>query len=282
MKIARQKALPIIMNALTEDVGAGDITSAAIFERDRIVSAHIIAKEPCVFFGVDLARWIFGALDEKVVFRPLYKDGGKVKKGKNVIFLKGSIRSILAGERTALNFLGKLSGVATLTNRFVEKVKNTNAQIFGTRKTAPGLRELEIHAIMAGGGFIYRAGLWEKILIKDNHLALLGIKDAVKQVRDRHYKEIAVEVTDLKELKEALDAGADVIMLDNMDLEDIRKAVRMRDSFAKQTKARPALEVSGRVTLESVSKIAGTGIDRISIGSLTHSVSSIDFSLEII
>lgn len=279
MKIIKEKALPVIASALREDLGPGDITSAALFEKDFITGAHIIAKEPCVLAGIDIARWVFDTLDEKIDFRPFCKDGDRVEKGKKISSIRGSIKNILTGERTALNFLSRLSGVATLTNKFVRAIKGTGAEIFDTRKTTPGLRELEKYAVRIGGGTNHRMGLWDQILIKDNHLAALktnAIRDAVRKAKDRHYKNIEVEVATLKEFKEALAAGADIIMLDNIKTDDIKKAVKL----AKGTGI--LLEASGGVTLENVRAMAKTGINRISVGSLTHSTTSIDFSLEII
>lgn len=277
MKLKKEKVFPIIMTALAEDLGSGDITSALIFEKDQNVMADIVANEECVAAGIDVARWIFNALDERIIFRPFCDDGARLKKGKRLMSLKGSVRNILAGERTVLNFLGRLSGVATLTSRFVEKVKGKKAKIFDTRKTTPGLRVLEKYAVRIGGGCNHRTGLWDGILIKDNHLAGSmppKIKDAVKKAKAKGYKNIEIEVNNLKEFKEALAVGADIIMLDNMKIEDIRKAVRL-------TKSKVELEASGGITLENVARIAMTGVDRISIGSLTHSAPSIDFSLEI-
>ncbi|MEE8317480.1 MAG: carboxylating nicotinate-nucleotide diphosphorylase [Candidatus Omnitrophota bacterium] len=277
MKLVKEKVLPLIMNALTEDVGGGDVTTTSLFEKDKVVMADIITREECVLAGIDIVRWIFNALDEKIVFRSLSKDGDRVKKGKRVISLKGSIRSILAGERTALNFLGRLSGVATLTRRFVEKVKSKKVRIFDTRKTTPGLRVLEKYAVRVGGGHNHRMGLWDGILIKDNHIEGLRpvtVKDAVKKTRAKGYKNIEIELDDLKGFSDIQEAGIDIIMLDNMKIEDIRKAVRSRTSGVE-------LEVSGGVTLENVARIANTGVERISIGSLTHSAPSIDFSLGI-
>lgn len=274
MKLVKEKVLPVIMSALREDVGGGDITSAVVFEKDMSVTAGVFAGEACVVVGIDVARWIFNILDERIIFRPLYNDGDRVKKGKKIISLKGSVRNILTGERTVLNFLGRISGVATLTSRFVEKIKGSKTQIFDTRKTTPGLRLLEKYAVRLGGGQNHRTGLWDQILIKDNHLTMSTIKSAVTKAKNSHYKNIEVEVEDLSEFKEALDAGADIIMLDNMKIEDIRKAVKSAGS-------RVLLEVSGGVGLDNVAKIARTGVDRVSIGSLTHSAPSIDFSLEI-
>lgn len=284
MKLIKEKILPIIMSALNEDIGSGDITAGLMFEKDLNVRAEIIAKEDCVIAGADVVRWVFDTLDEKIEFTALYKDGAMIKKGKKVIYLKGSVKSILTGERTALNFLSRLSGVATLTSRFVEKIKGTGANILDTRKTMPGLRILEKYAVAAGGGHNHRAGLWDGILIKDNHISglkfkvkglkLKVIKDSIETAKKRGYKNIEIEVDNLKEFRAALEAGADIIMLDNMKSEDIKKAVKLRRS-------KVLLEVSGGVSLDNVRNIAKTGVDRISVGSLTHSAPSIDFSLEI-
>ncbi len=278
MKIAKEKALPIIMSALKEDMGTGDITGAVVLEKDINVTASIIAEGPCILCGVDVVKWVFNTLDERMIFNPLHKDGDRLKKNKRVASLKGSARNILTGERSALNFLARLSGISTLTGSFVEKLKGSKASIFDTRKTIPGLRELEKYAVKIGGGFNHRMGLWDQVLIKDNHLALCSMKDAIKKAKARHYKDIEVEVDDLNNFKVALEAGADIIMLDNMKIEDLRKAVKLNK---KKKGSRPLLEYSGGVRLEDVTKIAKTGVDRISVGFLTHSAPSIDFSLEI-
>ena len=278
MKINKERALPIIMSALREDVGAGDITGAVVLEKDINVTANIIAKEQCILCGVDVVKWVFDTIDERMIFNPLHKDGDRLKKNKRVASLKGSARNILTGERSALNFLARLSGISTLTGSFVEKLKGSKASIFDTRKTIPGLRELEKYAVKIGGGSNHRMGLWDQVLIKDNHLALCSMEDAIKKAKARHYKDIEVEVDDLNNFKVALEAGADIIMLDNMKIEDLRKAVRLNK---KKKGPRPLLEYSGGVRLEDVAKIAKTGVDRISVGFLTHSTPSIDFSLEI-
>lgn len=284
MKLSKEKVLPIIMAALAEDVASGDITSALIFEKDENVMAEVIANEDCVPAGLDVLRWIFDALDERIVFRPLCADGDSVKKGRKVAVLKGSVKNILAGERTALNFLGRLSGVATSTSRFTAKVKGTKAKIFDTRKTLPGLRVLEKYAVRVGGGSNHRMGLWDGVLIKDNHITATSnrqqttrgnaIRASVKKAKAKGYRNIEIEVDNFREFKDALAAGADIIMLDNMKIEDIKKAVRL-------AKSKAVLEVSGGVDLENVARIARTGIQRISIGALTHSAPSVDFSLEI-
>ncbi|MFC1621533.1 carboxylating nicotinate-nucleotide diphosphorylase [Candidatus Omnitrophota bacterium] len=278
MKLAREKILPIIMIALNEDVGSGDITSGAIFEKDMIVLADIVAKEECVLCGMDVAKWTFTALDERIIFRPIYNDGATIKKGKKIASIKGSVKNILTCERIALNFISRLSGISTLAADFVKKAKKT--KIFDTRKTMPGLRILEKYAVRVAGGYNHRMGLWDQILIKDNHLTLCSIEDAVRRAKDKHYKNIEVEVDNLKDFRKALDSGADIVMLDNMKVEDIKKAVKM-GSRLKALGSRPLLEVSGGVNMDNVAKIAKTGVDRISIGALTHSAPAVDFSLEI-
>lgn len=285
MKLAKEKVYPIIINALKEDIGAGDITGSVLFERDISMPAHIIAKEECILAGIDAARWIFDAVDEKIAFTALYKDGEKIGKGKRILSVRGSAKSILSAERTVLNFLGHLSGIATITAQFVKAVKGANVKIYDTRKTMPGLRELEKYAVKAGGGHNHRIGLWDGVLIKDNHLSGLmlntkglrqkAVREAVEAFKNKGYKNIEVEVENLPEFKEAMEAGADIIMLDNMKPEEIKKAVKLKKGSSL------ILETSGGVSLENVKKIAKTGVDRISIGKLTHSASSIDFSLEI-
>lgn len=289
MKLIKEKVFPIIISALKEDIGSGDITSSVLFEKDISLLAHITAKEECVLAGMDIARWVFDAVDEKIAFTPLRKDGERVKNGKRIISVKGSAKNILAAERTVLNFLGHLSGVATLTAEFVREVKSTGAKIYDTRKTIPGLRELEKYAVIIGGGFSYRVGLWDGIMIKDSHLEAMrvkAVKESIAAFKNRGYKNIEVEVENIAEFKQALEAGADIIMLDNMKIEDIKKAVKIvrcqaPDKKAPGTAVKPILEASGGISLENIKKIAKTGVDRISIGRLTRSAPSIDFSLEI-
>ncbi|HAZ10936.1 MAG: nicotinate-nucleotide diphosphorylase (carboxylating) [Omnitrophica bacterium GWA2_41_15] len=284
MKLTKEKVFPIIISALKEDIGSGDITSSVIFEKPVSLLAHIIVKEECILAGADVVKWVFDAVDEKIAFTALYKDGDRVKKNKRIISVRGSAKNILSAERTVLNFLGHLSGVATLTAEFVKEVKGTGARIYDTRKTTPGLREMEKYAVVAGGGFNFRIGLWDEVMIKDNHLGALredAIKKSVSIFKSRGYKNIEVEVDDIAEFKEALEAEADIIMLDNMKAEEIKKAVKLKDTKDKGRFRQVILEASGGVSLENVRKIAKTGVDRISIGKLTHSAPSIDFSLEI-
>ncbi|MBU0759698.1 MAG: carboxylating nicotinate-nucleotide diphosphorylase [Candidatus Omnitrophica bacterium] len=287
MKLVKEKVLPLIMTALAEDIGCGDITVAIVFEKDTRSRADIVAKEDCVIAGIDVAGWVFKALDERMRSVALCKDGDSVSKGEKVMHLKGPLKSMLAGERVALNFLSRLSGVATLTARFVAKTKGTRALILDTRKTMPGMRLLDKYAVSAGGGYNHRMGLWDGVLIKDNHLDSLQLTvnssrvrviiDSVKKAKVKGYKNVEIEVDNLKEFKAALDAGADIIMLDNMKPVQIKKAVqlgRLRHSDV-------LLEVSGGVNIDNVHSIAKTGVDRISIGLLTHSAPSVDFSLEL-
>ena len=259
MKLIKEKVFPIIISALKEDIGSGDITSHVIFEKDTSLLAHIVARDECVLAGVDVAKWVFDAVDEKIAFTVLHKDGDRIKKGKRVISIKGSAKNILSAERTVLNFLGHLSGIATLTSRFVKEAKATNAKIYDTRKTIPGLRELEKYAVEIGGGCNHRIGLWDGVLIKDNHLEAMAVKsrehrarvvrESVIAFKNRGYKNVEVEVENIAEFKEALEAGADIIMLDNMKAEDIRKAVKLKSSNV-------ILEASGGINLENAKKIA--------------------------
>jgi nicotinate-nucleotide pyrophosphorylase (carboxylating) len=288
MKLSKEKIFPIIISALKEDIGSGDITSSIVFEKDISLLAHIIAKEDCVIAGMDVAKWVFDAIDEKLAFIALCKDGDRIKKGKRVISVKGSAKNILSAERTVLNFIGHISGVATLTSEFVRLVKGTAANIYDTRKTIPGMRELEKYAVMVGGGHNYRIGLWDGVLIKDNHLNGLAqgprtkaVRDAIALFKNRGYKNIEVEVENLAEFKEALEAGADIIMLDNMKIEDIKKAVKLKNANIKKYGIKIMLEASGGISSDNIKNIAKAGVDRISIGRLTHSAPSIDFSLEI-
>lgn len=282
MKLTKEKVFPIIISALKEDINSGDITSSLIFEKDISVLAHIIAKEECVMAGIDVARWAFDAVNEKMAVVALCEDGDRIKKGKRIMSVKGSAKSILSAERTVLNFIGHLSGIATLTSKFVSEVKGTNAKIYNTRKTIPGLRELEKYACLVGGGNSYRIGLWDGVLIKDNHINYSkNIGKLVGLFKSRGYKNIEIEVENIAEFKEALEAEADIIMLDNMNPGEIGKAVKLKKANNKKYGTKTILEASGGIGLDNVKKIAKLGVDRISIGRLTHSAPSIDFSLEI-
>jgi len=263
----------LIEIALKEDIGSYDITTESVLPSDLKIRAFIFAKERGLICGLEIARMVFKALEPKIVFKKLVRDGEKVKLWQRIVEISGPAGKILSAERTALNFLQRLSGIATITNEFVKKVKPYKVKILDTRKTSPGLRILEKYAVRVGGGKNHRFGLWDGILIKGNHIDLVGLKLAVQRAKKLR-KRVEVETRNLKEIEEALEAGADIIMLENMDLKTIKEGVRLIGK-------RALIEVSGGVNLENVREIAKTGVDRISIGRLTHSVKSLDMSLKI-
>jgi nicotinate-nucleotide pyrophosphorylase (carboxylating) len=269
----------LVAGALAEDVGSGDVTSEATIPAEARGRARIVQKQPGVISGLGVVAETMrqcGVEDvDNLVVEGQWRDGVPT----DVLFASGSAAALLAAERTALNFLGHLSGVATLTARYVEAIAGTDAAILDTRKTTPGLRELEKAAVLAGGGRNHRMGLYDAILIKENHIALAGsLAKAVYGARTK-YPELAVEVEcrNLDEVAYAIGTGADILLLDNMDLETLRGAVRLRDENA--TGKGPSLEASGGVNLETVRGIAETGVDLISIGALTHSAPTLDFSM---
>lgn len=263
----------IIQQALKEDIGKGDITTDMLISPDLKIEAVIIAKEKGVIAGLAVAKEVFKAVDKKIIFKPNTKDAKMVFPSQAVAYIKGRARSILSAERTALNFLSHLSGIATLTGKFSDKVRPYKVKIFDTRKTLPGLRQLQKYAVRSGGGFNHRFSLDDMVLIKDNHIkAMQGCLSLPKVSKGC---KIEIEVNNLKEFKDALKIKPDIIMLDNMKLDDIKKAVKLKKG------KKPILEVSGGINLKNVSAIARTGIDRISVGALTHSAPALDFSLEI-
>ena len=274
----------LIRQALKEDIGCGDITTNALIAPKQQAKAVIVAKQGGIIAGLDIAKAIFVELDKSIKFKPLVKDGDKVKAGKKIAEITGSARAILTAERTALNFLAHLSGIATLTRQFVNRVKPYKVKIMDTRKTVPGLCILEKYAVKCSGGINHRMGLWDGVLVKENHIHIFSrgrskkIKEAIGKIRKKipRNKKIEVEVETLKELKQALDAKVDIILLDNMNIGRIKKAVAIRG------KNRALLEVSGRVNLANIRQIAKTGVDRISIGALTHSAKALDLSLLIV
>ncbi|RXG62607.1 carboxylating nicotinate-nucleotide diphosphorylase [Candidatus Atribacteria bacterium 1244-E10-H5-B2] len=268
----------IIEQALLEDIGTGDITSESIVPYDLKAKGIIKTSEEGVVAGLDIAYLIFKKLDSEIIFQEKIKDGTKVTRGKVLAEISGYARTILKGERVALNFLQRMSGIATITSKFCQQVKDFPVRIFDTRKTTPGLRILEKYAVRMGGGHNHRFGLYDAVLIKDNHIAVAGgIKSAVNSVRKQisHTVKIEVEAENLSQLQEALKVQVDTIMLDNMDLETMKEAVKM-------VKGEALIEASGGITLEKVREIARTGVDLISVGALTHSVKSLDISMEII
>lgn len=263
--------------ALAEDIGPGDATSEAVLPLDLRLRAHIVAKQAGVIAGLPVAEAVFRRVDPSVCFTPRVRDGARVEAGTVLAEVEGAARSLLAAERTALNFLQRLSGIATLTRRFVDAVAGTRAVILDTRKTHPGYRVLEKYAVRMGGGQNHRMGLYDMILIKDNHIAAAGsITEAVRRARAAYPDlPLEVEVKNVDELQEALELPVDRIMLDNFDLEAIRAAVRV-------AAGQVPLEASGGVTLERVAALAATGVDYISVGALTHSAPALDISMEVV
>ncbi|MBI3399000.1 MAG: carboxylating nicotinate-nucleotide diphosphorylase [Deltaproteobacteria bacterium] len=268
----------IIKTALAEDIGSGDITTMATVDGETEGEADIIAKENLVVAGILIAEAVFKTVDTKIDFKALVTDGDSIRKGKTIAAVSGRVSAILTGERVALNFLQRLSGIATLTSQFVNNVKGFKVKILDTRKTTPGLRVLEKYAVRMGGGFNHRFGLCNGVLIKDNHIAAVGsIAEAVCRAREKAPKNmlIEVEVKNLNEVKEAIIAGADVIMLDNMKPSVMKKAVEIIGRTA-------LVEASGGINLKNIREIAKTGVDFISVGALTHSARAVDISLEVV
>ncbi|MDO9528234.1 MAG: carboxylating nicotinate-nucleotide diphosphorylase [Syntrophales bacterium] len=267
----------LIQSALKEDIGSGDVTTSAVLSGREVGNARVVAKEDMVVAGIGIFKEVFLFSEEEVEFTDRVEDGELVKTGDVLTEMSGNLGNILTAERVALNFLQRMCGIATLTRRYVDEIRGTGAKILDTRKTTPGLRVLEKYAVMIGGGFNHRFGLYDGILIKDNHIdAAGGIIAAVEMVNKGvpHTLKIEIEVKNLREVEEALSAGVDVIMLDNMEVEEMKKAV----SFIK---GRVLVEASGNITLSNVKKIAETGVDFISIGALTHSAPSSDISLKL-
>ena len=267
--------------ALAEDLGSGDVTSRYFIPEGRRACAFVAVREDGVVSGVELAARVFSKVDSTLVVEILISDGSRVAAGALLIRVEGSARSILTAERTALNFLQHLSGVATLTARYVEQVKGTRAQILDTRKTTPGYRLLEKQAVLDGGGTNHRLGLYDRAMVKDNHLAAEGGTDAIQAAiyqleSDQPGVDVELEADNLEQARAflALD-GVDFILLDNMSLEELRTAVEMRGERSK-----PQLEASGGVTLETLREIADTGVDFISVGALTHSAPALDVGLD--
>ena len=267
----------LIELTLAEDIGKGDLTSEATIDHDLLVKGTIVAKEEGIIAGLEIARMVFQKLDPNLVFDSSFKDGNKVIKKDTVAILKGRGKSMLSAERTALNFLQRLSGIATLTSKYVEKIKDTGVKILDTRKTTPGLRSLEKYAVKMGGGENHRMGLFDLILIKDNHIKAVGsISKAIQRAKTRcPHEKIEVETKNLEEVKKAISLEVNCIMLDNMSIDEMKKAVKMIRSSQREIK----IEASGRVDLNNVREIALTGVDFISVGALTHSAPALDFSL---
>ena len=284
---ARNAVLSVVKAALVEDVGAGDVTSERFIPAGAQAAGSLVAGERLTVCGLPVAEMVFRQLDPKCRVRACAREGDEARRGDIIARVSGRARALLSGERTALNFVQRLSGIATLTGKFVKKVKGTGARIYDTRKTAPGLRALEKYAVRAGAGCNHRAGLHDHVLLKDNHIAFLNArgKDAFKLLAEEAGADrgpVEVEVSTVKDALRALAAGVDVIMLDNMELADMKEAVRaVRAQAARRGTRPPQLEASGGVTLETARAVAHTGVDRISVGALTHSARAADISFEL-
>ena len=270
-----------IRYALAEDIGSGDVTTNSIVPQDALMKGQIIAKQVGTIAGLDVARAVYEMLDRRVSFETCAEEGARVENRQLLARVTGPARALLTAERTALNFLGRISGIATLTSQFVAAVAGTPAVILDTRKTAPGLRALDKLAVRRGGGQNHRVGLYDMVLIKDNHIDFAGsLENAVNRARQASQGlEIEVETRTLEDVSRALDLGVERILLDNMSPETMRKAVEMNASRAGGLKAgRAKLEASGNVTPANIRAVAETGVDFISIGALTHSVIVFDVS----
>ena len=268
----------LVKDALKEDAAARDITTGMLVPGNLEVRAQLTAREKMVVCGINIAAKVFKLLDKKLKFKPLIKDGQTAVKGDTLALIRGNACAILSAERVALNFLSFLSGTATQTRLFVDAIKPYRTKILDTRKTIPGLRLLQKYAVRCGGGYNHRFALDEMILVKDNHLELIGGCSNIGRFNSRLKTEI--EVKSLKELMQALKLKPDIIMLDNMSIKDMKKAAQARRK-AQGARHKVLLEASGNISLGNAKKVAATGIDMVSIGSLTHSVDSADISLDI-
>lgn len=270
----------LVADALSEDIEHGDVTTSLCVPVEMEGRAVIVAKEECVIAGTFVAKEAFSRLDPDCSFPRVLKEGKRVSRGAVVLEIHGRLSAILQAERVALNFLQRMSGIATLTSRFIERLDGLCCRLVDTRKTTPGLRSLEKYAVRAGGGHNHRYGLADGILIKDNHIAACGsIKKAVERVRALapHTLLVEIEAGSIDELRQAVDAGADAVLLDNMDVKTLKEAV----SFARRLNPRLLIEASGGVCLENVRDVAGTGVDIVSAGALTHSARAVDLSLRV-
>ncbi|MCT4585549.1 MAG: carboxylating nicotinate-nucleotide diphosphorylase [Peptostreptococcaceae bacterium] len=269
------KVKNIIKNALYEDIFTGDITTDNLIDEKNMKTAVITAKENGILCGIDIAIMTFNMLNSTLVFEILKQDGQKVLKGEDVLIIKGSTKDILKAERVALNFLQRMSGIASKTRKYVEELNDDSIKLVDTRKTTPNLRILEKYAVKIGGAKNHRFGLYDLVMIKDNHIkASGGIKNAVERIKNNlsHAHKIEVETTCIKEVKEAIESNVDIIMLDNMDNEMIKEAIKIIDKKA-------IIEVSGGIDFERLKYLKNLDIDIISLGTLTHSIKSLDLSL---
>ena len=268
----------IIALAIEEDIDSGDITTNALVPETSMAVAEMTAKADGVISGIEIARKVFEQIDKNTLWTPFVKEGDHVKKGDRIVRIEGSFRALLTAERTALNILQRMSGIATAASLYVKELEGTGTNLLDTRKTAPGMRILDKMAVKAGGGTNHRMGLYDMALIKDNHIKVAGgIPNAVIQVRKsiKPGISIEVEVTNLDETQQAIDSGADIIMLDNMNTAQMAQAVKLINGRAKT-------EASGNMTLSRVKEVASAGVDFISVGALTHSVTALDISMNIV
>ena len=264
---------------LKEDLGRGDITTQATVRGGQRARGRFLAKQDFILCGLEIAEAVFGTLDSQIQLESRVYDGEAISKGTEFVRIEGPANVLLTGERTALNLLQRLSGVATLTKKFVDAISGTGSKVVDTRKTTPGLRLLEKYAVSVGGGYNHRFGLDDGVLIKDNHIALAGgVRRAIEFARHSvsHLLKIEVEVANQSQLKEAVAARADVIMLDNMSLEEIRQSVQVIREQAPSV----IIEASGNVSLETIRQIAECGVDLISVGAITHSATAVDISMK--
>jgi nicotinate-nucleotide pyrophosphorylase (carboxylating) len=266
-----------IRRALEEDIGPGDITTSLLIPDEDIARGRFIAKGSFILAGIPFAQEAFRILNPSMKWTPFFADGDKIRKGDTIAEISGKTRTILTGERVSLNILQRLSGIATLTNSYVERIHGLKARIVDTRKTVPGMRFMEKYAVRIGGGHNHRFGLFDGILIKNNHITAVGsISEAVNRAKIAHHlAKVEIEVENLRDLITAVEAGADIVMLDNMSVTDMEKAVQT-------IQGKLLLEASGGITLDNVREIAGTGVDMISVGALTHSAPAVDISLQLV
>jgi len=296
-KFETDKVETLLRLAIQEDIGTGDITTQHLFPDDFIVEGEFIAKEQAVIAGLAVVEFFFSKIGENILFKNQVQDGSMVEKGEPFAAIRGSAKALLSGERIALNFLQRLSGIATLTSRFVEQIKPLQTHIMDTRKTIPGWRYLEKYAVTMGGGVNHRMGLYDQVLIKDNHLDIVkrrlspddcsytgAIEKTITTLRKTVRQDVLIEVEtrSQKEVEDAIKAGADIILFDNMDVSQIREAVSLvQGRKYDEGVRRPLTEASGNITVDNIRSIAETGVDRISVGAITHSARALDISFKI-
>ncbi|HEY4482045.1 MAG TPA: carboxylating nicotinate-nucleotide diphosphorylase [Candidatus Brocadiaceae bacterium] len=295
-----EKIDTLIQLAIQEDIGTGDVTTESLIPNSLIAEGSFVAKEGGVIAGLPVVEYFFSKLDKGVSLKQNVRDGTFVKKGETIASLKGSAKALLSGERIALNFLQRLSGIATTTAQFVERIKSLKTAIMDTRKTVPGLRYLEKYAVAMGGGVNHRMGLYDQVLVKDNHLDILKVETGLKPVSTSSHISIIekavsalrqkikngilveVETRTQEEVADALKAGVDIILFDNMNIAQLEEAVKMVKNWKpSKGKHKPLTEASGNITMKNVHLVAQTGVDRISVGAITHSAKALDISLEI-